>query len=65
MRPVAAVHRPVDLRELPDLRAGAKLALNSLPSDQLIISWHDEIFGNGLFGEIDGRLGVRVSRLAR
>ena len=62
---INVVHRPVDLRELPDLRPGAMVALNALPSDQLIISWHDEIFGNGLFVEIDGRLGVRVTRLAR
>lgn len=60
---VNLVHRLMDSRELPDIRPGATLALNAVPTDQLIISWREEVLGTGAFIEIDDKTGVRVTAL--
>ncbi|MDP2274224.1 MAG: hypothetical protein Q8N23_12140 [Archangium sp.] len=61
---VNLVHRLLDSREFPDIRPGATLALNTVPTDQLIIWWREELLGTGAFIEIDEQIGVRVIALA-
>lgn len=59
---VNLVHRVLDSRELPDFLPGARVALDADPSDQLIISWREEILCSGTLIEIEGEVGVRVRR---